>query len=44
MRIFAFESMDGLLKKAINCGGGVLNCVIVFVPLQGEIESIFVKI
>ena len=44
MRIFIFESIEGVLKMAINLGGGVLNYVIVFVPLQGEIESIFVKI
>lgn len=28
----------------INLWGGVLNCVIIFVPLQGKIENIFVKI
>lgn len=43
MRIFAFESIEGVLKIFINLRGGVLNCVIIFVPLQGKIENIFVK-
>ena len=42
MRIFAFESIEGVLKVFINLRG-VLNCVIIFVPLQGKIENIFVK-
>ena len=39
-----FESIEVLLKIITILWGGVLICVIIFVPLQGKIENIFVKI